>query len=71
MRRQETEKRAENIRELYIILPECTLQQWMHEYTAGTIPPSYVENGIDEKHAWRNFHTRIESAISDLLSICI
>eukprot|EP00971_Amphidinium_carterae_P027378 539207-Amphidinium_carterae.2 len=37
--------------------------------TTGTIPPTYMENGTDDKHSWYNFHTRFEYAIGDFLNI--
>eukprot|EP00971_Amphidinium_carterae_P267524 5306751-Amphidinium_carterae.1 len=65
-KRKETQLRNGEILELDIILPRDTLKQWM---TTGTIPPSYMENGTDEKHSWYNFHTRIKFAIGDFLNI--
>eukprot|EP00971_Amphidinium_carterae_P024722 487629-Amphidinium_carterae.1 len=47
IKRKETLLHNEQILELYIILPHGTLKQWM---TTGTIPPSYMDNGTDEKH---------------------
>eukprot|EP00971_Amphidinium_carterae_P001641 32942-Amphidinium_carterae.1 len=48
IKQREANLRAEKNKELYIILPQATLKQWM---TEGTIPPSYLENGTDEKHS--------------------
>eukprot|EP00971_Amphidinium_carterae_P148674 2947820-Amphidinium_carterae.1 len=45
---KEADLRLEEIQELYIILAEKTLQQWMK---TCTIPASYIDNGTDNRHS--------------------
>eukprot|EP00971_Amphidinium_carterae_P346907 6488672-Amphidinium_carterae.2 len=52
--------------ELYIVLSEDKLRQWM---TRGSVPPSHIVNGTDERHSWYNFHEKIEYAVSEFLNI--
>eukprot|EP00971_Amphidinium_carterae_P261672 5191276-Amphidinium_carterae.2 len=56
----------EKILELYIVLSESTLEQWLQ---LGRSPSVYMEKGTDDRHTWCNFHTRLEYAINDFLNI--
>eukprot|EP00971_Amphidinium_carterae_P145383 2880970-Amphidinium_carterae.1 len=66
VQQREAELQLEEIQELYIIRSEKKLKQWTMN---GTIPFCYLENGMDDKHIWYNFHTRIKYAINDFLNI--
>eukprot|EP00971_Amphidinium_carterae_P256958 5101363-Amphidinium_carterae.5 len=60
----------EKILELYIVLSESTLEQWLQ---LGRIPSVYMENRTDDQHTWYNFHARLEICleytINDFLNI--
>eukprot|EP00971_Amphidinium_carterae_P134296 2660656-Amphidinium_carterae.2 len=58
VQQREAALQHEDILELYIVLSEKTLQQWL---LLGTIPGCYLENGTADRHTWYNFHTGLET----------
>eukprot|EP00971_Amphidinium_carterae_P030752 605151-Amphidinium_carterae.1 len=67
IRQRENKVQSKDMQDLYIIISESILQQWM---TTGTIPPKAFDNGTDEKHGHYNFHKRIEYTIGDFVNLC-
>eukprot|EP00971_Amphidinium_carterae_P244380 4852514-Amphidinium_carterae.2 len=52
--------------ELYIVLPEKTIDMWLQ---LGKLPASYMDNATDNRHKYYNFHTEVQYAINDYMNV--